>query len=180
MFQPPPLPSPRPRPGRAWRPDPHMFDFFVREEPPRGGSDPLCSSHLPRPHSAHAPARSKEGARKKPGVARSGPKRLGGRQVGARKGPGGVQEGAKKGLGGGQHGMRSTGTRNGSPSQPKAYPATDMECEVLVPRMVTPASRKLIRQLISNAVLVPEMVAPANRKLIQPLIWNPKYRYPTW
>ena len=47
--------------------------------------------------------------------------------------------------------MRSTGTRNGSPSQPKAYPATNMECNVLVPEMVAPASRKLIRPVIWNA-----------------------------
>ena len=36
--------------------------------------------------------------------------------------------------------MRSTGTENASPSQPKAYPATDMECEVLVPTMATMCS----------------------------------------
>ena len=52
--------------------------------------------------------------------------------------------------------MRSIGARNGSPSQPKAYPTTNMESEVPVP----------------------DMVAPATRKLIRPLIWNAKYWYP--
>ena len=47
--------------------------------------------------------------------------------------------------------MRSTGTRKGSPSRTKAYPATNVECEVLVPEMVAPASRKLIRPVIWNA-----------------------------
>ena len=51
MFQPPPLPSPRPRPGRAWRPDPHMFDPFVREEPPRAAQAP----HVPTTSPSLAP-----------------------------------------------------------------------------------------------------------------------------
>ena len=100
--------------------------------------------------------------------------------------------------------MRNTRTRHGSPSQPKAYPAIDMECEILVPEMVAPANQKLIRTLIWNAkywntrngspsqlnaypaidmecvILVPEVVALTSRELIRPLIWNENYWYQKW